>query len=82
MCEKSSNNKHCTALIELTNRHDFEHTNDAATAMVISNATAKWTDSQTGNALENINLTVRPGQLVVIIGRVGAGKVYFKHKIQ
>lgn len=44
--------------------------------VVISNVTAKWTDSQTDNTLENINLTVRPGRLVAIIGPVGAGKVY------
>lgn len=41
----------------------------------VSNVTAKWTDSQTDNTLENINLTVSPGRLVAIIGPVGAGKV-------
>ncbi|KAL5236135.1 hypothetical protein ACI65C_003545 [Semiaphis heraclei] len=40
----------------------------------VSNVTAKWTDSQTDNTLENINLTVSPGRLVAIIGAVGAGK--------
>jgi len=44
--------------------------------IVISNASAKWTDSQIENTLENINLTVTPGRLVAIIGPVGAGKVY------
>jgi len=44
--------------------------------IVISNASAKWTDAQIDNTLENINLTVTPGRLVVIIGPVGAGKVY------
>lgn len=43
--------------------------------IVIYNATAKWTDMQTENSLENINLTVRPGRLVAVIGPVGAGKV-------
>jgi len=42
---------------------------------VVSNVTARWTDSQTDNTLENINLTVRAGRLVAIIGPVGAGKV-------
>jgi len=46
--------------------------------IVISNATAKWTDIQTRNTLENINLNITPGRLVAIIGPVGAGKV---HKI-
>jgi ATP-binding cassette, subfamily C (CFTR/MRP), member 4 len=45
--------------------------------IVVSNATAKWTDAQTENSLENINLTVKPGRLVAVIGPVGAGKVKF-----
>lgn len=44
--------------------------------IVISDASAKWTDAQTENSLENINLTISPGQLVAIIGPVGAGKVH------
>lgn len=43
--------------------------------IVISNATAKWSDDQTNNSLENVNLTMRPGRLVAIVGSVGAGKV-------
>ncbi|VVC32370.1 Hypothetical protein CINCED_3A012061 [Cinara cedri] len=42
--------------------------------VVISNATAKWTDAKPENSLENINLTVGPGRLTAIIGPVGAGK--------
>lgn len=44
--------------------------------IVLNNATAKWKDAQTENSLENINLTVRPGRLVGVIGPVGAGKVH------
>lgn len=44
--------------------------------ITISNATAKWTDGQNNNSLENINLTVTPGRLVAIIGPVGSGKVW------
>jgi len=43
--------------------------------MVISKATAKWTDNQTSNSLENISLAIKPGSLVAIVGTVGAGKV-------
>lgn len=43
--------------------------------IVISNATAKWTDIHTINTLENINLNIVPGRLVAVIGPVGAGKV-------
>lgn len=39
------------------------------------NVTAKWSEYQANNTLENVNLTIRPGQLVAIIGPVGAGKV-------
>lgn len=41
----------------------------------ISKATAKWIDNQASNALKNISLAIRPGNLVAIIGTVGAGKV-------
>jgi len=42
----------------------------------VLNASAKWILNQTDNSLNNINLTVRPGRLVAIIGPVGAGKVW------
>ncbi|KAL4089661.1 hypothetical protein QTP88_024660 [Uroleucon formosanum] len=42
--------------------------------IVILNITAKWTDNQNSNTLEKINLTIRPGRLIAIIGSVGAGK--------
>lgn len=44
--------------------------------IVISNATAKWKDAQIDNSLKNINLNVRPGRLVAVIGPVGSGKVF------
>ncbi|XP_060872281.1 probable multidrug resistance-associated protein lethal(2)03659 isoform X3 [Metopolophium dirhodum] len=40
----------------------------------ILNASAKWILKQPDNSLNNINLTVRPGRLVAIIGPVGGGK--------
>jgi len=72
MLEKSSNG------IEMPNNNSSKQ-NDTEqlsnSRIVISNATAKWSDNQTDNTLDNINLTVRPGRLVAIIGPVGAGKV-------
>lgn len=50
--------------------------------IVVSNASAKWTDTQTDNSLKNINLIVRPGRLVAIIGPVGAGKVNYNLLLQ
>eukprot|EP00102_Acyrthosiphon_pisum_P027033 XP_016664243.1 PREDICTED: probable multidrug resistance-associated protein lethal(2)03659 isoform X1 [Acyrthosiphon pisum] len=40
----------------------------------ILNASAKWILNQPDKSLNNINLTVRPGWLVAIIGPVGGGK--------
>lgn len=50
-------------------------------SIVFSNVTARWTIDQVINTLDNINLTVRPGTLVAIIGQVGAGKVNIMNKI-
>lgn len=44
-------------------------------SIVVLKATAKWTNIQLKSTIENINLVIKPGQLVAIIGRVGAGKV-------
>lgn len=44
--------------------------------IVVSDATAKWIDTQTDNTIENLNLTVLSNKLIAIVGPVGAGKVY------
>lgn len=41
----------------------------------ISNASATWIREPPENFLNNINLSISRGQLVAIVGRVGAGKV-------
>ncbi|XP_026807194.1 probable multidrug resistance-associated protein lethal(2)03659 isoform X3 [Rhopalosiphum maidis] len=56
----------------IINQDATEQSNDFC--IVVSNITAKWTESQTDNTLENINLTVKHGHLIAIIGPVGAGK--------
>lgn len=53
--------------------HSIKHFKDFD--IEISHVSAKWTDDQTTNSLENINLTVKPGRLVAIVGPVGSGKV-------
>lgn len=62
----STNNEKYNKNVELTSEFGID----------ISNATAKWTSDQPENTLNNINLTVKPGRLVAIIGPVGAGKVF------
>lgn len=46
-----------------------------ALRIIISNATAKWSDSKVENSLDNINLTIEPSRLTAVIGPVGSGKV-------
>jgi len=43
--------------------------------VALLNVSAKWTDSQPNNTLDNINLITDPNRLVAIVGPVGAGKV-------
>ncbi|XP_025192648.1 multidrug resistance-associated protein 4-like [Melanaphis sacchari] len=61
-------------LTQIYKRYENETTQFNNIGIVVNNATAKWSDSQTENSLENINLTVIPGRLVGVIGPVGAGK--------
>ncbi|XP_016663044.1 probable multidrug resistance-associated protein lethal(2)03659 [Acyrthosiphon pisum] len=71
MLEKSSNG------IEMPNNNSSNQNDTdqlSNSGIVVSNATAKWSNTQTDNTLDNINLTVKPGRLVAIIGPVGAGK--------
>ncbi|XP_068086467.1 ATP-binding cassette subfamily C member 4 isoform X2 [Anabrus simplex] len=43
--------------------------------------TAKWNQGSDDNTLSNINLTVKKGQLVAVIGPVGSGKSSLLHAI-
>jgi len=40
----------------------------------IKNGNAKWLDYEEEDTLLNINMKVRPGELIAIVGQVGAGK--------
>lgn len=40
----------------------------------IENGSAKWLDYEREDTLQNINIKVRPGELIAIVGQVGAGK--------
>jgi len=74
----SINGKNC---IENTteNEEDIDKLGDFG--IDILNASAKWILNQPDNSLNNINLTVRPGRLVAIIGPVGAGKVWMSYLV-
>lgn len=79
--DKASNGVRKPIIINDNNTSPLNDQNDPEQlgnlGIVVSNATAKWTDAQTENSLENINLTVKPGRLVAVIGPVGAGKVKY-----
>lgn len=62
---------------KINDSEDFENETrlDDDNSIVILNATAKWTESQNNNTLEKINLTIKPGRLLAVIGSVGSGKV-------
>jgi len=66
------NSKHYTANTT-ENKEDMDRLGNFG--IDVLNASAKWVPNQPDNSLNNINLTVRPGRLVAIIGPVGAGKV-------
>ena len=40
----------------------------------IKNGSAKWQDYERENTLHNININVRPNELIAVVGQVGAGK--------
>lgn len=62
---KPNNNENQNDSVEISNL-----------AVVMRNVTSKWIDTQAENTLENIDLTVKSGNLIAVIGNVGAGKVY------
>ena len=43
-------------------------------SIVLVNYSAKWTSALESEALSGVNINIKPGQLTVVIGSVGAGK--------
>jgi len=41
----------------------------------LDRVTAKWPSATEGNTLSNLSFTVRPGQVMAVVGQVGSGKV-------
>ncbi|KAL0104934.1 hypothetical protein PUN28_016527 [Cardiocondyla obscurior] len=48
--------------------------NDSEYSICIENGTTKWLDYEREDTLQNINIKVRPGELIAIVGQVGSGK--------
>ena len=49
--------------------------NDDEYALRMTNVYAKWSENSGDDSLSNLNVSVKKGQLLAIIGPVGAGKV-------
>ncbi|KYN17578.1 hypothetical protein ALC57_10155, partial [Trachymyrmex cornetzi] len=47
----------------------------------IENGNAKWLDYERENTLQSINMKVRPGELIAVVGQVSAGKSSFLNVI-
>ncbi|KAL3283454.1 hypothetical protein HHI36_006598 [Cryptolaemus montrouzieri] len=56
------------------NNNDFSGVYDEDTDLRLKNLTAKWNISSSDDAVKNITLSVRRGELLAVIGTVGSGK--------
>lgn len=55
-------------------------TNSQTPSLDIDHMSASWGDSEQ-NTLDDISISVKPGQLCAIIGPVGSGKVLIAHAV-
>ncbi|XP_048505778.1 probable multidrug resistance-associated protein lethal(2)03659 isoform X2 [Athalia rosae] len=60
---------------------NFKQTGYAPPAIQLKNVTARWGSDNKENTLSNLNINIKPGQLVAIIGQVGVGKSSLHHVI-
>lgn len=61
-------------LIEQKSDYIVDQPNHIEHSLIIENGNAKWLDYEQEDTLQNINIKVRPGELIAIVGQVGAGK--------
>ncbi|XP_018392361.1 PREDICTED: probable multidrug resistance-associated protein lethal(2)03659 isoform X2 [Cyphomyrmex costatus] len=62
---------------EEQNRNDYtikDQPNCVEYSISIKNGSAKWLDYEQEYTLHNINMNVRPNELIAVVGQVGAGK--------
>lgn len=60
---------------------DHEKTGYGQSAILFEDASAKWGSDNKENTLSNLNIDIKPGQLVAVIGHVGSGKTSLHHTI-
>lgn len=68
MNQKTDLKKNDVQIPQEQQNHDDQH------IVSIVNGNAKWLDYETENTLKNINIKVRRGELIAIVGQVGSGK--------
>ena len=61
-------------MLEEKGREPITSTNQQVGEIIFNDYSAKWNKQADNAALRNLNLKVSPGELVVVIGPVGAGK--------
>ncbi|XP_071557607.1 probable multidrug resistance-associated protein lethal(2)03659 [Temnothorax nylanderi] len=73
---KESNKENTEDLVEQkkSNYMIADQPNHIEHSISIENGSAKWLDYEREDTLQNINIKVRPGELIAIVGQVGAGK--------
>lgn len=57
-----------------TNQVNMEQPDSIEYRISIENGSTKWLEDEKEETLKNINIKVRPGELIAIVGQVGAGK--------
>lgn len=59
----------------------FEKNDNQTETVTLEKVTGKWNKDENEDTLTNINLNLKSGQLIAIIGPVGSGKVGFSARI-
>lgn len=75
--DAKENNKENTKKDLIEQKGDYaivDQPNKIEHSISIENGSAKWLDYERQDTLQSINIKVRPGELIAIVGQVGAGK--------
>ncbi|XP_078047115.1 putative multidrug resistance-associated protein lethal(2)03659 [Augochlora pura] len=59
---------------DATNKTDKSNLNNGESCVMLKNVNAKWILDDEENTLKNINIELKRGELLAIVGQVGAGK--------